>query len=105
MIASELAPFILFISLIDGVRSMSVSRQEPTRGQLRVWLKWALQSGLLEKLPERYDSEGRLDSPSPRDAAHALLAVLQDPESSRQALTRAGDEARRFRSWVDGRLK
>jgi hypothetical protein len=84
---------------------MPVSRPEPTRGQLRVWLKWALQSGLLEKLPERCDLEGPHDSRTPRDVAHALLAALQDPESSRQDRADAMAEAQRFQAWVDRRLK
>jgi hypothetical protein len=77
----------------------------PTRGQLRVWLKWVTQSGLLEKLPARYDPDGQGGSRAPGDVARSLLIALQDPESSGQTRAELTAETLRFQSWVENRLK
>ncbi|HZW31234.1 MAG TPA: hypothetical protein VFF52_11035 [Isosphaeraceae bacterium] len=77
------------------------------RSQLRVWLKWAIESGLLDKLPTHYDPdpEGWHD-PEPTDGyARRLLAELRDPDSSRRPPSQVLAEVRRFRAWVEERQK
>ena len=38
----------------------------PNRHHYRVWIKWVLESGLIDRLPPRYDFA---ESESPRDTA------------------------------------
>lgn len=75
------------------------------RHPLRVWLKLALQSGLLDRIPPRCDPE-RTGAPCPTEEyARALLAELNDPESSDRTLPEIVAAARRFREWVEFRQK
>jgi hypothetical protein len=75
------------------------------RHQLRLWLKWVIESGRLEKLPPQYDADDSGD-PQPTDRyAKQLLAELRDPDSSRRPLVQIVADARRFRAWFDFREK
>jgi hypothetical protein len=71
------------------------------RHEFRVWLKWALESGLLEKLPPQCDADG-CEPPQPTDQyARGLLAELRDPELSTRPLKQIIADARQFRIWVE----
>lgn len=75
------------------------------RHPLRVWLKLALESGLLDRIPSRCDPEG-IGTPRPTEEyARALLVELKDPESSDRTLSEIVAAARRFRAWVEFRQK
>ena len=75
------------------------------RHQLRVWLKLAVETGPLEKLPPHYEPDDS-QHPQPTDRyARQLLAELRDPESSRRPLTQILADTRRFRARVDFRQK
>jgi hypothetical protein len=84
-----------------------MSKPEPraNRHQLRVWLKWAIESGLLSKVLPRYDPDGSGDPQPTEDYARALLAELEDPDSSRRLLGEILADAHRFRDWVEYRQK
>ncbi len=75
------------------------------RHHFRVWLKWAVESGLLDKLPPLCDAEG-CGGPQPTDQyARRLLAELRDPESSTRPLKQIIVDAHQFRMWVEARQK
>jgi hypothetical protein len=78
---------------------------QPTRGQLRVWLKWAVQSGLLDKLPPSYDLDEPADPPATEQVARQLLAELRDPDLSGRPLSRVTADIDRFRRWVESRQR
>jgi hypothetical protein len=82
-------------------------KHEPigNRHHYRVWLKWALETGLFEKLPAQYEPDDSRDSQPTDLYARQLLAELRDPESSRRPLSQILTDAERFRSWVDFRQK
>jgi hypothetical protein len=84
---------------------MPKPESKPTRGQLKVWLKWAVQSDPLEKLPPRCDLEDLADPPDTEEVAHRLLAELRDPESNRRPISRITADIERFRRWVETRQK
>ncbi len=84
---------------------MPAAQPGANRHQLRVWLKSAIESGLLDRVPPRYDPDGSGDPQPTEDYARRLLAELKDPESSRRLLTEILAEARRFREWVEHRQK
>ena len=75
-----------------------MSKPEPkwTRGQLRIWLKWVLKSGLLDRLPPHYDAEGASRPATPEEVARRLLAGLQDLEQKGPALAPVVAEAHSF---------
>jgi hypothetical protein len=82
-------------------------KNEPvaSRHHLRVWLKLALETGLIEKLPPHYAPDDS-QPPQPTDRfARQLVAELRDPDSSRRPLSQILADARRFRAWVDIRQK
>ena len=56
-----------------------MSKPEPraNRHQLCVWLKWAIESGLLGKVPPRYDPDGSGEPEPTEDYARRLLAELK----------------------------
>ena len=78
---------------------------KPTRGQMRVWLKWAVQSGLLDKLPPSYDLDEQADPAATEQVARRLLAELRDPDSSRRPISRITTDVDRFRRWVESRQR
>jgi hypothetical protein len=82
-------------------------RQEPSAGrhQLRVWLKLAIETGVLDRVPPRYDPDGSGEPQSTHDYARRLLVELKDPESSERLLGEILADARRFREWVEYRQK
>jgi len=82
-------------------------KNEPVanRHHFRVWLKLAIETGLLEKLPPQYEPDDS-QPPQPTDRyARQLLAELRDPDSGRRPLSQILADARRFRAWVDFRQK
>ncbi len=84
---------------------MSRGESRGNRHELRVWLKLALESGVLERVPPRCDPEGT-GSPGPTDDyARRLIAELKDPESSDRTLPEIILAARRFRDWIEYRQK
>src|SRR4051795_4721241 len=90
---------------LSGVVTMLKPEPKPTRGQLRVWLKWAVQSGLLDKLPPSYDLDEQADSAATEQVARQLLAELRDPDSSRRPISRITADVERFRRWVESRQR
>ncbi len=84
-----------------------MSKPEPrlSRGQWRVWLKWVLQSGLLDRLPPRYEAEGASNVSTPEEVARELLTRLQDAELRGLSLAPVMIELQLFRSWVESRQK
>jgi hypothetical protein len=89
------------------VETDPMPQHEPgtNRHPLRVWLKRALETGLLERVPPQCDPDGTGD-PQPTDEyARRLLAELKDPESSKRSLREILAAARRFVNWVEYRQK
>jgi hypothetical protein len=84
---------------------MPTSQPGANRHQLRVWLKSAIESGVLDRVPPRYDPDSSGDPQPTEDYARGLLAELKDPESSRRLLREILAEAQRFREWVEYRQK
>jgi len=87
--------------------AIPMPKQEPgaNRHHLRVWIKWALESGVLDKLPPLCDAEG-CETPQPTDQyARGLLAELRNPDSSTRPLKQIIADARQFRLWVEARQK
>jgi hypothetical protein len=82
-------------------------KQEPSAGrhQLRVWLKLAIETGVLDRIPPQYDPDGSGNPQPTDDYARGLLAELKDPESSERLLREILADARRFREWVEYRQK
>jgi hypothetical protein len=75
------------------------------RHPLRVWIKWALESGLFEKLPPEYAPEGSGTSYGTESYARCLLAELRNPDSGRRSLKQIIVDARQFRTWIEARQK
>ena len=65
----------------------------------------AIQSGLIEKLPPFYESEGFQGPLRTDEYAQRLLTELRDPEASRRPLRDIIAEARQFKTWVESRRK
>jgi hypothetical protein len=84
---------------------MAKQQPDPGRHHLRVWLKWVIQSGLIEKLPPMYTPDPDSSrSPQPTDDyARQLLTELRDPDSSRRPLKQILAEVRRFQAWIQDR--
>ncbi len=75
------------------------------RHPLRIWIKWALETGLFEKLPSEYASAGSENPFGTESYARHLLAELRNPDSSRRTLQQIIADARHFRTWVEARQK
>src|SRR5689334_759149 len=90
---------------LSGVVTMLKPEPKPTRGQLRVWLKWAVQSGLLDKLPPNYDLDEQSDPAATEQVARQLLAELRDPDSSHRPVSRIKADVDLFRRWVESRQR
>jgi hypothetical protein len=84
---------------------MLKNEPKPTRGQLRVWLKWAVQSGLLDKLPPCYNLDEQADPPATEQVARQLLAELRDPDATGRPISRVTADIDRFRRWVESRQR
>jgi hypothetical protein len=92
-------------ALTPGFDPMAKPEPAPNRHHFRVWIKMAIQSGLIEKLPPLYDSQ-RFQSPlGTVEYARQLLAELRDPDASTRMLKEIIAEARQFKSWVEARRK
>jgi hypothetical protein len=77
----------------------------PNRHHYRVWIKWAIESGLIEKLPPLCDANGVRGPQSTEAYARQLLAELRDPDSSHRRLNQILADARQFKVWVEARRK
>jgi hypothetical protein len=84
---------------------MSKPESGPNRHHFRIWVKMAIQSGLIDRLPPRYEPDAYQDSVKTGEYARQLLVALQDPDSSGRTLKEIIGDARRFRSWVESRRK
>ena len=77
----------------------------PNRHHFRIWIKMAIQSGLIDKLPPHYEPDGTQRPLRTDEHAHHLLAELRDPEASRRTLKEIIADVRQFKSWVESRQK
>ena len=84
---------------------MAASQPAGNRHHWRVWLKGTIETGVLDRVPPRYDPDGSGDPQPTDDYARGLLAELKDPESSGRPLRDVIADARRFRAWVEHRQK
>jgi hypothetical protein len=75
------------------------------RHPLRVWIKWALETGLFEKLPSEYAPAESKTAHGTISYARDLLAELRNPDSSKRTLQQIIADARHFRTWVEARQK
>ena len=84
---------------------MPKPQPSPNRHHFRVWVKWVIESGTLEKLPRTYNPD---ESQPPRMTEHyarELLADLRDPDARKRPLKEIIADARQFRAWVESRRK
>lgn len=81
---------------------MSKPAPPPKPNPLRTWLKQAIQSGALERIPSHFPA-GAGGSRDTMDYAHELLAELRDPDTSPRSLDEIVADAQRFRRWVESR--
>lgn len=73
----------------------------PKPNQLRVWLKQAIESGALERIPSQYPlASGSRDT---FEYARGLLAELRDHAANARPLEAIVKDARQFRAWVETR--
>ncbi len=84
---------------------MSEQESAGNRHRLRVWIKLAITSGLLDKLPPEYHPEGHEKAVSTESYARHLLAELRDPDSSKRTIKQIIADARQFQVWVEARQK
>ncbi len=92
-------------ALIPDLDPMPKPEPGPNRHHFRVWIKMAIQSGLIDKLPPVYEPCGS-QGPENTDAyAHQLLTELRDPNASRRTLKEIIADARQFKTWVEARRK
>jgi hypothetical protein len=92
-------------ALTPGLDPMPKPESTPNRHHFRVWIKMAIQSGLIDKLPSAFEPCGA-QGPENTDAyARQLLTVLRDPDASTRTLKEIIADARQFKSWVEARRK
>ncbi len=84
---------------------MPKQERELNRHHLRVWMKLALENGVLEKLPPRMRMEGHAEPQDVAQYARQLFEELKDPDSSDRPLKEILAGARRFRAWVEARKR
>jgi hypothetical protein len=84
---------------------MPKQEHNTNRHSLRVWIKWALEARLFEKLPPHYDRGGANSGQSTIVYARALLAELRNPNSSKRTIKEMIADAGEFRAWVGARQK
>ncbi len=82
---------------------MSSSDNAPNRGQARVWLKYVVTSGVLDRLSSQYDHEG--DVNDPRSDVLDLLNELRDTDAAGRPVVEILTDVRRLCAWVEGRQK
>jgi hypothetical protein len=77
-------------------------KPEPSasRGELRVWLKTALRSGVFDRVPSDYARPGSCAVVAPKDYADDLLAELQTFDPDSRQLAEILQDIREFRRWV-----
>ncbi len=92
-------------AIIPDPDPMPKSEPGPNRHHFRIWIKMALQSGLIDRLPPVYEP-GELQNPlRTEEFARQLLAELRHPDASRRTLKEIIASARQFKSWVEARRK
>ncbi|HEY2157520.1 MAG TPA: hypothetical protein VGH33_17970 [Isosphaeraceae bacterium] len=74
--------------------------QNESRGRLRAWLKMAVRSTTLDRVPPGYEPDGPGSGGPTRDFARSLLARLQAFDPGTSPPDELLDEVRAFRSWV-----
>jgi hypothetical protein len=84
---------------------MPKSEPGSNRHHFRIWIKMALQSGLIDRLPPMFEPDGFQTALKTDEHARQLLAELRDPDSSRRTLKEIIASARQFKSWVEARRK
>jgi len=84
---------------------MPKSKPGPNRHHFRIWIKMAIQSGLIDRLPPVYEREGFQNPLRTDEYARQLLAELRDPDASRRTLKEIIVSARQFKNWVEARRK
>jgi hypothetical protein len=77
----------------------------PNRHHFRIWIKTAIQSGLIDKLPPLYRPDGSQGPLRTEEYARRLLTDLRDPEGSSRPLKDIIADARQFKTWVESRRK
>jgi hypothetical protein len=77
----------------------------PNRHHFRIWIKMAIQSGLIDKLPPLYEPDGLQGSQDTQAHARQLLVELRDPDASKRALEEIMADALQFKHWVEARRK
>lgn len=77
----------------------------PNRHHFRIWIKMAIQSGLIDRLPPTYNGDGFQHPLRTDEYARRLLAELRDPEASHRTLKEMIASARQFKNWVEARRK
>ena len=77
----------------------------PNRHHFRIWIKMAIQSGLIDRLPPLYEADDFQTPLKTEEFARQLLAELRDPDASRRTLKEIIARARQFKSWVEARRK
>jgi hypothetical protein len=84
---------------------MPRAEQNTNRHHLRVWIKLALETGVLDKVPRQLMLDDLTEPCDAPEYARQLLADLKDPQSSRRTLAQILADARRFRQWIEARRK
>jgi hypothetical protein len=85
----------------DGTRRAPRPDPPASRGRLRVWLKMALQTGVLDRVPDHHGPSGR----STLEYARDLFSELQSAHLSTQPPAALLTEIRAFREWVEARQR
>ena len=91
--------------LTPGLDPMPKPEPGQNRHHFRVWIKMAIQSGLIDKLPPVYEPCGSQGTENTDAYAHQLLTELRDPDASRRMLKEIIADARQFKTWVEARRK
>jgi hypothetical protein len=77
----------------------------PSRGQLRAWLKMAVQSTMLDRVPADYEPDGPGTGGPTREYARGLLARWQALDPGTTPPTHILAETCAFRVWVEARQR
>jgi hypothetical protein len=84
---------------------MATPQPHSNRHHYRVWLKLAIESGVLEKLPPSFQPDESQPSRDTEQFVRRLLSELRDPDASKRPLKEIIADAHQFRAWVGARRK